>query len=132
MIAWKIKDEYAELRVSGKLTDHDYREILPVLGHILTTRDKPKFLIILDHFEGWELSALWTDLRYDLEHAGEFGRMAVIGETSAAKWLTQFSNIFFPSEILYFGKDEEDLARSWLGERNANYKPALKRAGTRR
>lgn len=124
MIKWNIHDDVIELTASAKLTDRDYEQLLPVIDHLLELHSKPKFKIILDDFKGWELSALWSDLKYDLKHGREFGPMAVIGEDISQKWLAQFSDIFFPSDIRYFDHDAEREAEEWLEEEGKGAHPA--------
>lgn len=114
MIKWKVDEDTIEITANDKLTDEDFEKILPVIDNVMEIHGKPKFLIILDEFKGWEASAFWTDLKYDLKHRSDFGPMAVIGENIAEKILTQFSNVFFPSKLRYFKKSEEQEARRWL------------------
>lgn len=120
MIKWNIKGDTIEITASAKVTDKDYEELLPVLDNMLATYERPKFFIILNHFEGWEVSAIWTDMKYGLKHRGEFGAMAIVGDNITQKWLAQFSDIFFPTDIHYFKKTEESQARDWLAAQNDN------------
>lgn len=114
MIKWNIKNDTIEIIASEKLTEKDYDEVLPVIDNLLELHDWPKFLIKLDHFEGWEGSAIWKDLRFGLKHRREFGPMAMVGDDITQKWMTQFSDIFIPSDIRYFDVTEEQQAREWL------------------
>lgn len=112
---WDVKDEYIKITAKGKLTDTDYKEALPLLDSIIKERDYPKFLIILDDFKGWDSAALWTELKYDLQHGAEFGPIAIVGDDSTVqKWSARLSDIFLPSEVKYFTQEGEDDAERWL------------------
>lgn len=39
-------------------------------------------LVRLEDFQGWEIGALWKDLRFDAKYKGDIGRIAVLGETT--------------------------------------------------
>lgn len=114
MIKCNVRDDTIEITARDTLTDQDYQEILPVIDRVLQTREKPKFLIILEQFKGWEMPAAWIDLKYGFKHMKAFGPMAIVGDNITQKWGTQFSNIFFPSKIRYFDKAEIQKARLWL------------------
>ena len=114
MLKWDIKGDTIEIFTSDKLTDKDYEELLPVIDSVLDIYQNPKFLIVLDHFKGWEIPGIWVDLKYDLKSGRDFGPMAVIGDEDCRKWTPRLSNIFFPSELRYFSQSEEQKARSWL------------------
>lgn len=128
MIEWKISEDKLELIVSDKLTGNDYEDILPIIDKLREIHRKPKFLIILNNFRGWDFSALWADLKYGFKHGREFGPMAVIGENIPQKWMTQFSDVFFPSDIRFFKKSEAKQAREWLALQDES--PELQRTGT--
>ncbi|MEQ9815254.1 MAG: STAS/SEC14 domain-containing protein [Azospirillaceae bacterium] len=107
------------LDVSGTLTREDYDAILPSLEAMLDAEDRSRILIVLDDFEGWEVSSLWEDLKFDLRHRKSFERIAVVGEGAMAKWGTELSGLLFSGETAFFDRDELSEARQWLAPRRA-------------
>ncbi|SIO47487.1 SpoIIAA-like [Rhodovulum sp. ES.010] len=105
------------LRVFGGLTVRDYEDAVPELEHAIDLATGAlRLLIRLEDFRGWDISALWRDLKFDLKHRGDFGRIAVVGETSLEEWGTALSAPFAKAEMRFFPVAEEALARTWLDE----------------
>ena len=103
------------LRASGTLTTKDYEAAVPELEHALDLSQGPlRMLIRLEDFQGWEIGALWRDLKLDFKHRGDFGRIAVIGETALEKWGTALSAPFAKSEMKFFPAEQEAEALAWL------------------
>lgn len=65
---------------SGRLTEEDYRELVPRLHEAIERHGKLRLLILLRDFEGWTPKALIEDLRFDLRHRKDFERAAIVGE----------------------------------------------------
>ena len=103
------------LRASGTLTKADYDAALPEIENAMTLAKGPLHMLIrLEDFQGWEIDALWKDLAFDLKHRGEFGSIAVVGDTKLEEWGAWLSSFFAKSEVRYFSFEAEDDARSWL------------------
>lgn len=104
------------INVNGKLTHADYQKLLPELEGLFLEYKKLSFCIKLENFAGFELSALWDDIKFDMKHKGQFGKVAVVGESSLEKWATRFSSLFFSDDMRFFYADQEDQARSWVAQ----------------
>lgn len=103
------------LRASGTLTAQDYDAAIPELENALELSEGPlRLLICLEDFQGWEIGALWRDLKFDLKHLHDFGRIAVTGETTLEEWGTTLSAPFTNAEMRFFPTDQESVAREWL------------------
>ena len=75
------------VRASGVLSARDYDHAIPEIEHAMELSRGPlRVMLRLEDFRGWEMGALWRELRFDLGHRGDFGRIAVIGETDLEDW----------------------------------------------
>lgn len=111
------RDDYLVCRVSGKLTEADYDAAIPEIENALKLREGPlRMMILLEDFRGWEIGALWQDLKFDVRHADDFGRIAVLGDSTLEEWGTTLSNPFFGAEMRYFDLQDRTAARAWLSE----------------
>ncbi len=104
------------LKVSGKLTDADYRQFLPVLEEMIRKVGRISLYIELKDFEGWEVKAAWDDLRFDLQHDDDFKRIAVVADRPLIHAVTGFVNFFSHIEMRFFDNNETDAAWDWLRE----------------
>jgi hypothetical protein len=94
------------LRASGTLSKADYDAALPEIENALTLAKGPLQMLI----------RLWKDLTFDLKHRGEFGSIAVVGDTKLEEWGAWLSSFFAKSEVRYFSFEDEDDARGWLSK----------------
>lgn len=108
------------LRASGTLTTQDYENAIPELEHALELSEGPlRVMIRLEDFRGWEIGALWRELEFDLKYRGDFGRIAVIGETELEDWGTSLSAPFARADMRFFPSNRASEAETWLMENPA-------------
>ncbi len=110
-------------RVSGKLTDEDYKTFLPRLDVLIRGYGKLSLLFELDDFKGWALDAAWDDLKYGREHEGDFERIAVVGEKRWHRWIVSLAGLLTSTEIRFFDRDDLQLAWDWLREGDKALEP---------
>lgn len=110
------QDDIILVRVIGKVSRMDVELAEPEIEQALELAGDPlKVMIRLEDFEGWEIGALWEDLKFTVEHRRKFGRTAVIGERAWERWATNLAAPFADAEMRFFEYDREDEAREWLG-----------------
>ena len=103
------------LRVSGTLSRADYDRALPEIENAMELAKEPlKMIVRLEDFQGFELGAFWDDLKFGLEHFGEFGAIAVVGDTTFEEIGTWLAALFAKSEVRYFTVGQEADAHNWL------------------
>jgi len=103
-------------KVSGKLTDTDYQELIPRVEEILQQETPISLLIKLEDFEGWEAKAAWDDFKFGVKHQQDFARIAVVGENTKEHWMTMIGNAFVDTEVRYFDGNQSQQALQWLGQ----------------
>ena len=70
------------LRGMVTLTTKEYEYAIPELEPAMKiSKGLLRVMIRLEDFHGWEISALWRELEFDVRYRGDFERIAVIGET---------------------------------------------------
>ena len=102
------------IKASGRLSKSDYDRFVPEFERIARASSPLRILIELDDFRGWELPALWEELKFDTTHQSDMGRVAVVGEKAWQEWGTRLSKPFFKAEMRYFNDDRAADARIWL------------------
>lgn len=104
------------MTISGELTKSDYEQVLPELEKLLNTYDCLRFFIKLEDFSGFELGAIWEDLKFDFRHKNQFGKTAVVGDNKWEEWGTKISKLFFTATVRFFDKQEEAEAWNWINK----------------
>ena len=102
------------LKASGKLTKADYEQFVPEFERYAEQARPLRVLVELDDFHGWEAGALWHELKFDMQHQQDMGRVAIVGESDVEKWGTKLSKPFFRAKVRYFPAEQKQQARAWL------------------
>lgn len=109
----KWPDGILHIVADGQLTTEEYADFVPLFER-LSDRPRPLLIELGPGFTGWTLDALWRDLKFDVEHRKQFGRIAVVGNKEWEKWGTEASAPFFPAEMRFFEAAERLQAEQWL------------------
>lgn len=103
------------VRASGVLTANDYKAAVPEVEYALELAGQPlRLLLRLEDFRGWEVGALWQELKFDLRHRNDTGRIAIVGETALEEWVTRLTAPFAKAEMKFYRFEDESEARRWL------------------
>ena len=103
-----------EVQASGKLSADDYSALEPGVESLIEASGKIKILFIMRDFHGWEVGAVWEDIKFAAKHCRDIEKIAMVGEKTWEKWMAAICKPFTMSAIKYFDADEEDAARQWL------------------
>ena len=97
------------VKVSGKLTHADYRQLADKLEAMLGKHDKVRVLIEMEDCQGWDIGAAWENLRFAFQHDHQCERCAVVGDKKWQEWMTRLAKPFF--NVRYF--DHSQLEEAW-------------------
>jgi hypothetical protein len=109
-------DRLLAVTVSGKLSKEDYALFEPAVEGLIAASGKIKFLFVMHDFHGWELGAVWEDIKFATKHCRDIEKIAMVGEKTWEKWMAILCKPFTMSAVKYFDTAEEDAARVWLAE----------------
>ncbi len=111
------KGSVLAIQVSGKLLHRDYQEFVPMLEKRIEEHGSVRCFIELTEFHGIELRALWDEIKFDVQHARQIERCAIVGDRDWESWMTKLSRpIFSAAEIRFFDIIERDKAWEWINE----------------
>ncbi|MBJ3762530.1 STAS/SEC14 domain-containing protein [Maribius pontilimi] len=102
---------------SGVLCERDYAHAIPELEHAMELSSGPfRMMVRLEDFRGWEIDALWRELKFDVKHRRNLGRIAVVGESGLEEWGTKLSAPFARADMRFFYTGQEAMAEACLCE----------------
>jgi hypothetical protein len=113
----RYNDEFLmKMKVVGKLQHSDYDVIVPMLESAVSGIDEPKISVLVDilEFDGYELRAIWDDLKFGLKYDSEFKKIAVVGNKRWEEYGVRISNWFMSGDLKFF--DNMDDAFKWLNK----------------
>jgi hypothetical protein len=105
-----------EVHATGKLDREDYQSFTPEAERLIEIHGKIRILFDMSDFHGWEASAVWEDIKFDVKHFSHIERLAMVGEKKWQKAMSAFCRPFTTAKIRYFDHAQLAEARTWLGE----------------
>jgi hypothetical protein len=109
-----------EAQVSGKLTHDDYQHLVPAFERLVQQHGNVRLLFEMVDFHGWDVGALWDDLKFDLKHFADIERLAMVGDKKWEQGMSTFCRRFTAATIRYFDRATIQDARAWLDEGASN------------
>ena len=103
-------------KMSGKLHDEDYKAFVPLVDAAIAKEGKVRILAQFHDFKGWDLHAMWDDIKFSSTHCTKIDRIALLGDKAWEKWMSKVCMPFTMAKIKYFDVAEFDAAKAWLGE----------------
>lgn len=108
-------DTAVAYRIDHKLSREEAKEITDELVGTIRAAGKPiQVLIDLQSFPYADLGALWEDLKFDVKHAGDLERFALVGSGKTEEWATRIFGLLTRTECRCFPAGQVDEAWEWL------------------
>jgi hypothetical protein len=111
-----LPDNTVGFKLSGKLHDEDYKKFVPLIDAALAKSGKVRILAQFHDFKGWDMHALWDDIKFSTTHCTKIERIALVGDKTWEKWMAVVCKPFTMAKIKYFDVSQVDAATDWLSE----------------
>jgi SpoIIAA-like len=112
----QTSDKVLGFKMSGKLHDEDYKTFVPLVDAAIASQGKVRLLAQFHDFQGWDMHALWDDIKFSTTHCTKIERIALVGEKSWEKWMSAVCKPFTMAKIKYFDAAQIADAQKWLAE----------------
>ena len=110
----ETKENIIATRAYGKLTDADYKKLLPIMTNALKKFKKICWYFEIVSFEEYQMKAFWDDVKFDLQHIGCYEKIALVCEEKWHYLILRLIRPFIKTEINFFEIDEKDKALCWI------------------
>ena len=100
--------------VSERLTKADYRALSPKVEELIRRFGKIRVVFEMRDFHGWDASALWEDIKFDIKHFSDIDLLALVGDQDWEKGMSIFCKPFTGARIRYFDLSEIYKAYDWI------------------
>jgi hypothetical protein len=108
------------IKLSGKLSLHDFQELQALAKSSLERFGQVKMLVELEGFDGWTREVGWEDSFFLAEDGNSHSRLAFVGDESWKDDVYMFTGKpMRKTAIEFFPQDKLAEARAWLSEENA-------------
>jgi hypothetical protein len=102
------------LRMSGKLAKEDYQKFVPKVEQLIKKHGKIRVLCQMHDFHGWQMGAMWEDIKFDVKHFGDIERLAMVGDKKWEAGMAAFCKPFTTAKIHYFDESKLSEAQEWI------------------
>lgn len=100
---------------SGKLRHDEFeKDFLPFIAAGAARGDIGILVQFADDFVGWDLPALWNEIKYHTKYARSLKRMALVGDSNWQSWVAKLIKPFPFLEVRHFGSSDINAAWQWL------------------
>lgn len=106
----------AEIRVLGRVTQHDMDEVLPKLEAFIARHGKIRIVEVIDKFDGAEAETLFEGFKFDMSHLTDVTHAAVVSDIGWIGMITRATAMMMPVTVRMFGMDDLEKAREWARE----------------
>jgi hypothetical protein len=103
-------------KLSGKLHDEDYKHFVPLIDEAIAKSGKVRILAQFQDFHGWDVHALWDDIKFSTTHCTKIDRIALVGDKTWETWMAKVCKPFTLAKVRYFDAAELDAAKAWLAK----------------
>lgn len=105
---------FVALRAAGKLTDRDYKQIVPKLEVLIKEHGPIRLLVDMTEFDGWTAMAAWDDLIFGLRHRKDFERIALVGEARWVGLAARMADAVIKGEARRFKTENRQIAWDYI------------------
>jgi len=103
-------------RVTRPLSRTEIEKITSELEGAINASGKIRVLIDLQAFPYADLGAFWEDLKFDIGHARDLQRLALVGGNELEKWSLRIFGVLTLTTCRCFPAEQLDAAWNWLNE----------------
>lgn len=104
----QIDDALISVRICGVMRLADMEAVQALAGGLIGQGKKPRCLILVEDFQGWDKQDDWNDIGFFVEHGDDIEKMAIVGEERwkddiflfVGKGLRKTEIEFFPASAL--------------------------------
>jgi len=108
------EQQLVELRISQKVTEHDFDIIAPKLEAFTAQHGRIKFLEVIENFEGMAAGLIFKGIRFDIKHLKHISHVAVVSDIGWMSPLSKAAGALVSTKFRTFSMDQLGEARHWL------------------
>ena len=111
-----IEGDRIEAKITGELRRRDQDALQAEAARVIAQGKRPRVLILIEDFRGWEKGADWGDIGFLVKHGDDIARMAVVCEERWRDDALVFLGKGMRSTVIeHFPPSALEQAREWIG-----------------
>lgn len=103
-----------EIDLHGKLSRHDFEQFVPDTEKLIARYGKIRLLVTMHDFDGWDIGALWEEIKWEAKHFNDMERIAIVGDEGWHQYMASVCQPFTTAKVRYFNLDQIEAAYTWV------------------
>lgn len=108
------KENLIAAKISGKLDKENWEFMHKRIHQIIDKGMTVDFYFEMDDFEGYTLKGFWEDLKVDLAHISDDGKIAFVGKKTWQEWAAKATDFFTGSNVEFYKLENKEQAKIWI------------------
>ena len=108
------RDNIIAVRVKDTLTAEEFDHFKKLVDHTIEQYGEVKIYFEMEEFEGWHAGTFLDNALFDIVHAHQFSKVAMVGEKTWQAWLSKLVNLVKRGEVKYFDLTQRVQAMEWI------------------
>ncbi len=108
------QDNLIAVRVSAILTSEELGHLEAMIKHVIAQYGEVRLYFEMEQFSGWEPGSFLENAFFEVVHAHQFSKVAMVGEKNWQAWLARLMNVVKRGEVRYFDLDQRVQALEWI------------------
>ena len=108
------QDNLIAVRVSAILTTEELTQFKAMIKHVIDQYGEVRLYFEMEQFDGWQPESFLDNALFDLLHARQFSKVALVGEKTWQAWLAKLVNLVKWGEVKYFDLEQRVQAIEWV------------------
>ncbi|NNE87831.1 MAG: STAS/SEC14 domain-containing protein [Silicimonas sp.] len=104
----------AEIKVIGRVTEHDMDEIIPKLEAFIGRHGTIRLIEIIERFDGFDPTTILDGMKFDAKHMTDITHAAIVTDIPWLGFMTNVADVFMPIVVRKFDVDALEDARAWV------------------
>ena len=103
-------------KLIGDITKEDFKIIVPEVQALVDKEGSISLLLDMTQFKWEDMDAWGADFNFSRTYRKKINKMAVVGDKTWEKWLTNLVELFLSIEAKFFDPIDIEAAWKWLKE----------------
>jgi hypothetical protein len=109
--------QLGELHIRGILKRAEMSAFEQEIAPRITDGERPRVLVMLENFAGWEKGQDWNNLDFMFTHGDKLAKIAIVGAGAREAEVKAFTGAGLrPTPVRFFSAEQIAAARAWLLE----------------
>jgi hypothetical protein len=96
------------------LTRAYFDQVVPDTERLIARYGKIRVLVTMHDFDGWDVGALWEEIKWEARHFNHIERIAIVGDEHWHQRMAAVCNSFTTAQVRYFHLNQLDTAYAWV------------------